>query len=75
MRTDRPYRKALAVDVAISELLSNAGKQFDPRVLDTFVRLVVPPSEPGFSGSEAIAPAPAPTPRPAATLVPGLAES
>jgi putative nucleotidyltransferase with HDIG domain len=74
MRTDRPYREALAVDVAISELLSNAGKQFDPRVLDTFVRLVVP-SEPGFAGAEAIAPSPAPAPRPTSALVPGLAES
>jgi putative nucleotidyltransferase with HDIG domain len=71
MRTDRPYRNALGVDVAISELLSNAGKQFDPRVLDAFVRLVVPASEPEFAGSEAIAPAP----RPAPALVPGLAES
>jgi HD-GYP domain-containing protein (c-di-GMP phosphodiesterase class II) len=75
MRTDRPYRKALGVDVAISELLSNAGKQFDPRVLDTFLRLVVPASEPGFAGSEAIAATPAPVPRPAPALVPGLAES
>jgi HD-GYP domain-containing protein (c-di-GMP phosphodiesterase class II) len=74
MRTDRPYRNALGVDVAISELLSNAGKQFDPRVLDTFVRLVVP-SEPGFAGAEASAPSPAPAPRPTSALVPGLAES
>ncbi len=28
MRTDRPYRKSLSVDVAIAELQSNAGKQF-----------------------------------------------
>jgi putative nucleotidyltransferase with HDIG domain len=87
MRTDRPYRKALGVDVAVAELLSNAGKQFDPRVLDTFVRLVVPgnePSfadahttapanEPGFADAHATAPAPLPVPRPA--LVPGAAES
>jgi HD-GYP domain-containing protein (c-di-GMP phosphodiesterase class II) len=76
MRTDRPYRKALEVDAAVAELLSNAGKQFDPHVLDTFVRLVVPASEPGVAGPEATAPATAaPGPRPTPALVPGLAES
>ena len=30
MRTDRPYRKALSHDVAVAELVSNAGGQFDP---------------------------------------------
>jgi putative nucleotidyltransferase with HDIG domain len=73
MRTDRPYRNALAVEVAIAELLSNAGKQFDPRVLDTFVAKVVPANEPGFAEAAATAPAPAPRPTPA--LVPGAAES
>jgi putative nucleotidyltransferase with HDIG domain len=74
MRTDRPYRRALAVDVAIAELLTNAGKQFDPRVLETFVRAVVPASEPGLHAG-ALAPAPSPAPRPASALVPGTAES
>jgi putative nucleotidyltransferase with HDIG domain len=73
MRTDRPYRNALGVDVAVAELLSNAGKQFDPRVVDAFVSVVVPANEPGIVPADAIAPAPAP--RPASTLVPGAAES
>jgi putative nucleotidyltransferase with HDIG domain len=73
MRTDRPYRKALGVDVAIAELLSNAGKQFDPRVLETFVRVVVPANEPGFAEAQAITPGAAPAPRP--VLVPGAAET
>jgi putative nucleotidyltransferase with HDIG domain len=79
MRTDRPYRNALAVDVAVAELLSNAGRQFDPRVVDTFVRKVVPANEPGFSAAGETAgtpaPAPAPAPRPTPALVPGTVES
>jgi putative nucleotidyltransferase with HDIG domain len=76
MRTDRPYRDALGVDVSVAELLSNAGKQFDPRVVDTFVREVVPANEPS-AGEASIAPAPvlAPAPRPTPALVPGTAES
>ena len=75
MRTDRPYRNALAVDVSVAELLSNAGKQFDPRVVDTFIRKVVPANEPDFTEAGATVPAPAPGPRPTPALVPGAAES
>ena len=46
MRTDRPYRAALSHDVAIAELVSNAGGQFDPHVVETFVRLVAPAEQP-----------------------------
>jgi putative nucleotidyltransferase with HDIG domain len=49
MRTDRAYRKALSHDVAVAELTSNAGTQFDPIVVDTVVRIVEadrPASEP-----------------------------
>ncbi|HUA69706.1 MAG TPA: HD-GYP domain-containing protein [Solirubrobacteraceae bacterium] len=45
MRTDRPYRKALSHDVAVAELVSNAGGQFDPHVIETFVRVVAPAEE------------------------------
>ncbi len=74
MRTDRPYRAALGVDVALAELLSNAGKQFDPRVVDTFVRMVIPDAEPDAVVTGALALAPAP-PRSPAALFPGTVES
>ena len=45
MRTDRPYRKALSHDVAIAELVSGAGGQFDPRVVEAFVAMVAPAAE------------------------------
>ena len=40
MTTDRPYRKAMSVGVAVTELRSEAGKQFDPRVVEALVDLV-----------------------------------
>ena len=46
MRTDRPYRKALSHDVALAELLSGAGGQFDPGVVGAFVAMVAPAAEP-----------------------------
>lgn len=40
MTSDRPYRKALTLDVAITELLENSGTQFDPAVVDIFVAIL-----------------------------------
>jgi response regulator RpfG family c-di-GMP phosphodiesterase len=37
MTSDRPYRKALSVQVALSELLKHRGRQFDPQVADAFI--------------------------------------
>jgi riboflavin transporter FmnP len=38
MTADRPYRKALSHDAALAELRKFAGVQFDPEVVDAFVR-------------------------------------
>ena len=40
MTSDRPYRKGMPLDVAVSELIKNRDTQFDPRVVDTFIDLV-----------------------------------
>ncbi len=37
MTSDRPYRKAMAVEAALAELQTGAGTQFDPRVVEAFV--------------------------------------
>ncbi len=39
MTSDRPYRKAMPREKAREELQKGAGKQFDPRVIDAFLRL------------------------------------
>jgi putative nucleotidyltransferase with HDIG domain len=40
MTSDRPYRKALPVTVAVQELIDNAGTQFDPHLVPSFVELI-----------------------------------
>jgi diguanylate cyclase (GGDEF)-like protein len=40
MTTDRPYRRRLPLDEARKRLLDGAGTQFDPEVVDVFVRLL-----------------------------------
>jgi HD-GYP domain-containing protein (c-di-GMP phosphodiesterase class II) len=40
MTTDRPYRKALPVETAAAELCDQAGRQFDPVVVDALIGLV-----------------------------------
>lgn len=40
MTSDRPYRKAMAIDAALMELHYNAGKQFDPKLVEVFVSLM-----------------------------------
>lgn len=37
MTTDRPYRKALGVDVVIAELQKHRGTQFDPQLVDLVI--------------------------------------
>ncbi|MBI5640683.1 MAG: DUF4388 domain-containing protein [Nitrospirae bacterium] len=49
MTTDRPYRKAIPKDKAISEIKKNAGTQFDPEVVEVFLSIT------GEETTEAIA--------------------
>jgi HD-GYP domain-containing protein (c-di-GMP phosphodiesterase class II) len=39
MTTDRPYRRHLTRAEAVAQLRESAGSQFDPAVVDAFVRL------------------------------------
>jgi putative nucleotidyltransferase with HDIG domain len=39
MTSDRPYRKALPVEEAMAELRRCSGRQFDPRIVETFLKL------------------------------------
>ena len=39
MTVPRPYRKPFAVEVALEELMANAGSQFDEEVVGTFVEM------------------------------------
>ncbi len=41
LTTDRPYKKAIEVAAALKELARNAGKQFDPRLLDALRQSVL----------------------------------
>lgn len=38
MVSDRPYRKALSFDVAVEELKKNRGTQFDPTLVEIFLK-------------------------------------
>ncbi len=40
MTSDRPYRKGLAIEVAIEELNKNKGTQFDPQVVELLLQLI-----------------------------------
>lgn len=40
MTHDRYYRKALSKDYAITELRSNAGTQFDPDIVEVFLKII-----------------------------------
>lgn len=40
MTSDRTYRKALSEEAAISQLVDNAGTQFDPLLVDVFISIL-----------------------------------
>ena len=41
MTNDRSYRKAMSIKAAVEELTHNKGGQFDPKVVDAFLRVLV----------------------------------
>jgi len=41
MTSDRPYRKALSFESAISEIRSCSGSQFDPRIAEAFLQIPI----------------------------------
>lgn len=54
MTSDRPYRKALALDIAVKELVDNRGTQFDPAIVPVFVELLENGTFPFFATAEKI---------------------
>lgn len=40
MTSDRPYRKALSLEVAVAELYGNSGTQFDPAIVEIFTSIL-----------------------------------
>jgi putative nucleotidyltransferase with HDIG domain len=40
MISDRPYRKGMGIEYAVSELRSNKGTQFNPKVADAFIKIL-----------------------------------
>jgi len=58
MTEDRPYRRALSQDEAIAQLMQGSGSQFDPQVVQAFLRALQ-------SQSEEAEPTPAIAPKPA----------
>jgi HD-GYP domain-containing protein (c-di-GMP phosphodiesterase class II) len=61
MTTDRSYRKALPLEVAIAELQANAGTQFAPEVVDALVAVVTREAAPDWQLGLAEPAAPAPS--------------
>lgn len=42
MTEDRVYRKAMSKEAALSEILNQAGKQFEPSIVQVFARIIAP---------------------------------
>lgn len=40
MTNDRPYRKALSAEEAVLEIKNNAGSQFDPEIVEVFLKVI-----------------------------------
>lgn len=40
MVSDRPYRSGMPLEMAVGELVSNKGRQFDPLIVDVFISML-----------------------------------
>ena len=67
MRTDRVYRKALPLEVALDELTGNAGKQFDPQLVEALLPIIERTED---TPAPVVAEAPRSQPRPQPTPLP-----
>jgi HD-GYP domain-containing protein (c-di-GMP phosphodiesterase class II) len=56
MVSDRPYRSGLPLDRVLQILRAGTGKQFDPRVMDVFLRMMArkPQVEPAADAAEVV---------------------
>ncbi len=54
MTTDRPYRKALAKEFAINELMKMSGSQFDPEIVENLVAVLNQESAEGTARKRAL---------------------
>jgi diguanylate cyclase (GGDEF)-like protein len=54
MTTDRPYRKALTLEKAISELRTGSGGQFDPGIVGAFIQCLERKDEADLAGASEI---------------------
>jgi putative two-component system response regulator len=50
MTNDRPYRKALPFVEATANLSAGSGTQFDPEIVDVFLRMLAENVDPAFAG-------------------------
>ena len=73
MRTDRPYRRALSYETARTELIANAGTQFDPRIVEAFLTAITSPEDEA-AAMAAVAPLQFPTETPANAKLVALAQ-
>jgi HD-GYP domain-containing protein (c-di-GMP phosphodiesterase class II) len=54
MTTNRPYRQAMSREDAVAELRANAGSQFEPRIVDSLIRVIDETEEHAESYGDAV---------------------